>query len=231
MCTVLFFNLAILFDYMNTKISSGTNQPGMVDESQINKAFMPETVRAETIAANQVNLQNPIQCRNIYKKFNNTFFALQDVNICLRPGEILGLIGPNGAGKSTMFNIVSNYLTPTMGSVLYNGLSLEDNSTFYEQTGLCAQDDIIWPELSVDQHLKFYATMKGVDLHTIEQWKDLMGLSGFGSFSSINLSTGMKRKLCYIISMMSNPLYKFLDEPTSGLDPVSRKLMRKLINS
>ena len=130
-----------------------------------------------------------------------------------------------------MFNIVSNYLTPTMGNVLYNGQTLQQNSTFYTQAGLCAQDDIIWPELNVDQHLMFYGTMKGVDHATTEQWKELMGLSGFGSFSSSNLSTGMKRKLCYIISMMSNPLYKFLDEPTSGLDPVSRKLMRKLVNA
>ena len=225
----LYFSLAILFDFLDTRILNSQHCP--VQTVPGNDIFDPQGVEMEKAQALKSTEEFPIQISNLYKQFTSTFFALRDVNLTLRHGEVLGLIGPNGAGKSTLFNIVSNYLSPTAGEIKYQGKHLQNIPEFYDNTGLCAQDDIIWPELSVDQHLSFYAKLKGVPTEATEQWKELMGLAGFGSFSSINLSTGMKRKLCYIISMMSNPKYKFLDEPTSGLDPVSRKLMRKLITA
>ena len=76
-CTGLFFVLAIVLDYRNTRIQSGgLIGAAFVDERAINQAFMPETVRAEGLAASQPNPQNPIQCRSIYMKFTDTFFAL-----------------------------------------------------------------------------------------------------------------------------------------------------------
>ena len=228
-CFVLFMALAIFLDYNNTKITGSDNRPVVQPENT--NIFDRVTVDQEAVDAHRETSEYPLQVRGVFKMFNNGFYALSNVNAVLRKGEILGLIGPNGAGKSTMFNIVSNFMSPTAGNIKYNGRELKYIPEFYDSTGLCAQDDIIWPELSVDQHLNFYGHLKGVDPVTIAQWKQLMGLGGFGSFSSINLSTGMKRKLCYIISMMSNPIYKFLDEPTSGLDPVSRKLMRTLITA
>ena len=226
-CFVLFFSLAILLDYLDSRIKSSERIP--MPREIAGEIFDPVGTENERQEAVSRTDQHPIQIAEVYKKFNANFYALRDVSLVLKQGEILGLIGPNGAGKSTLFNIVSNYLSPTAGDIKYNGKYLDQIPEFYEKTGLCAQDDIIWPELSVDQHLNFYAHLKGVNSDVLLKWKELMGLSGFGNFSSINLSTGMKRKLCYIISMMSNPKYKFLDEPTSGLDPVSRKLMRKLI--
>ena len=226
-CFVLFMSLAIFLDYYTNKIQVAENITPPAD-SGFNPVYDPESVAHEARLATSESTEYPIQITNISKRFMFTT-ALKDVNLVVKPQEILGLIGPNGAGKSTLFNIVSNYFSPSMGQIKYHGRSLDQHLDFYDQTGLCAQDDIIWPELSVDQHLRFYGKLKGVDETTIELWKKLMDLDGFGDFNSINLSTGMKRKLCYIISMMTNPQYKFLDEPTSGLDPVSRKLMRKLI--
>lgn len=225
---VLFFALAIFLDYRDSKIKASENLPVVQDNAQV---FDPLTVSNEKTEAYRDTNEHPLQIRGVYKSFPSGLYALSDVNLVLKKGEVLGLIGPNGAGKSTLFNIISNYLTPTSGHVRYNGKSLNEAVEFYDMTGLCAQDDIIWPELSVDQHLNFYAELKGIDEQTVLQWKELIGLDGFGDFSSTTLSTGMKRKLCYIISMMSNPEYKFLDEPTSGLDPVSRKLMRQLVTA
>jgi ATP-binding cassette, subfamily A (ABC1), member 3 len=227
-CFIIFISIAIILDYFNTKISiadcagSGTVPPGDV--------FDPTTVAAEINLAMRTDPQYPIQLQQLYKRFGD-FYALSGVNLTLRQGEVLGLIGPNGAGKSTTFNIVSNHMSPTYGSVKYAGNDLGDYLRFYDEAGLCAQDDIIWPELTVDHHLSIYSKLKGVDAETVNKWKELMDLLNFGSFNTSHLSTGMKRKLCYIISMISNPTYKFLDEPTSGLDPVSRKLMRNLITA
>lgn len=227
-CFFIFLGLAIMLDYFNTKIFMAESAGyGNLPTGDV---YDPTTVAAETDVAIRTNPDLPIQIQQLYKRFGD-FYALSGVNLTLKKGEVLGLIGPNGAGKSTTFNIVSNYLSPTYGSVKYAGHDLENYLEFYDQAGLCAQDDIIWPELSVDHHLEFYAKLKGVDVDTINKWKELLSLSNFGTFNSFHLSTGMKRKLCYIISMMSNPHYKFLDEPTSGLDPVSRKLMRALITA
>lgn len=225
-CFFIFISSAIMLDYFNTKIFMA--EAAGYGNIPTGDVFDPTTVAAETDLAVKTDERIPMQLQQLYKRFGD-FYALSGVNLTLRAGEILGLIGPNGAGKSTTFNIVSNYMSPTYGSVKYAGRDLENYLEFYDQAGLCAQDDIIWPELSVDHHLDFYSKLKGVDADTVSKWKELMNLLNFGSFNSFHLSTGMKRKLCYIISMMSNPNYKFLDEPTSGLDPVSRKLMRGLI--
>lgn len=228
-CFVLFFSAALFMDYRDSKITRPDDVNTVKDpNSAVAGVYDPTTVANELELAFQNSNEYPIQVQSVSKQFGS-FYALGGVSFALRPTEVLGLIGPNGAGKTTMFNIVSNYLSPTKGTIKYHGRFLDESPDFYNKTGLCAQDDIIWPELSVDQHLQFYSKLKGVDHHSIEIWKKLLGLGGFGSFMSSHLSTGMKRKLCYIISMMTNPLYKFLDEPTSGLDPVSRKLMRKLI--
>jgi ATP-binding cassette subfamily A (ABC1) protein 3 len=231
-CTGIFFFIALVLDYKDSRIKRADNSgaPAMAAPHQQQDIFDPEVVEQERQLAYQDTAEYPLQVRGVSKYFY-AFKALDNVSIALKPSETLGLIGPNGAGKSTLFNIVSNYFSPTTGDLLYNGKHLDQITSFYDKTGLCAQDDIIWPELSVDQHLSFYGHLKGVDADTLKLWKSLLGLESFGSFSASHLSTGMKRKLCYIISMMSNPTYKFLDEPTSGLDPVSRKLMRKLISA
>lgn len=228
LCIFIFLPLAVVLDWWHNRIQVESIDMFRVQQNN-DQAFDPATVNAERHNASQTNPNIPLQLREVWKRFGTDFFALSGVSFSLRPSEILGLIGPNGAGKSTLFNIVSNYMGPTSGQILYEGETLDSKPDFYSNTGLCAQDDIIWPDLTVDQHLKFYARIKGIDQDTIQSWKILMGLESFAGFSAINLSTGMKRKLCYIISMMSNPHYKFLDEPTSGLDPVSRKLMRQLI--
>ena len=228
LCLLIFLPISVFLDWWHNRIQVESIDLFRVQQGSEN-AFDPGTVSAERAASAQTDANIPLQLREVWKKFGSDFFALSGVSFSLRPSEILGLIGPNGAGKSTLFNIVSNYMGPTSGQILYEGATLDNKPDFYNNTGLCAQDDIIWPDLTVDQHLKFYARIKGIDQETIESWKFLLGLESFAHFSAINLSTGMKRKLCYIISMMSNPHYKFLDEPTSGLDPVSRKLMRKLV--
>jgi len=225
LCFVIFFVVAMILDHFNTRVKPGEPSPPVpVDRFCAD----PESIRREETAALGMSEGYPLQVQKVHKHFGQ-FPALTDVSIALRSSEIIGLLGQNGAGKSTLFNVISSYFSPTYGQVLYNGETVNSASMFYAQSGLCAQDDIIWPELSVNQHLKIYSKLLGVEPYAVEAWKKVMGLEGFGDLLSTNLSTGMKRKLCYIISMMANPKYKFLDEPSSGLDPLSRKLMRLLI--
>ena len=78
---------------------------------------------------------------------------MKDVNIVLHKDELLGLLGPNGAGKSTLFNIMSNYFSPSAGLVSYFGHELSRVPRLYDRLGLCAQDDILWADLTVNQHI------------------------------------------------------------------------------
>ena len=75
------------------------------------------------------------------------------MNIVLHKDELLGLLGPNGAGKSTLFNIMSNYFRPSAGLVNYFGHELSQVPRLYDRVGLCAQDDILWADLTVNQHI------------------------------------------------------------------------------
>lgn len=230
--TVIFLGLAMLFDYTQNKVHLKQRQPSTENSESTDSALEgvhdPESVRAEINDALDVNTRHPMQLQGIVKEFGH-FRALDNLSLVLKNSEILGLLGHNGAGKSTLFNVMSNYFGPTEGEVLYFGKTLPTKTKVMESVGLCAQDDILWYDLTVDQHMLLYRLLKGIDPVTVEHWKVLMDLDQFGATEGAELSTGMKRKLCYIISMMANPELKYLDEPTSGLDPVSRNVMKSLI--
>jgi ATP-binding cassette subfamily A (ABC1) protein 3 len=228
--TVIFFALAIFLDWYHFGVqNTGTEfitGPLLNDKREI---YDPQSVEAEENAAMGSN-PSCVKLQGVYKRFG-FFQALTNVNLVLRENEVLGLLGPNGAGKSTTFNIMSDYFSASHGKVQYFEKPIDQNQGIFSQVGLCAQDDILWFDLTVDQHLLLYRLLKGIDRVTTEHWKSLMDLEEFGETAAIGLSTGMKRKLCYIISMASNPKLKFLDEPTSGLDPVSRNIMKSLIKA
>lgn len=230
--TVIFLGLAMLFDFLQNRVHESKKQPMPECHKSVAIATEgihdPKSVNDEISEAFDSNSTQPMQLQSIVKEFGK-FRALDNISMVLKKSEILGLLGHNGAGKSTLFNIMSNYFGPTEGEVLYFGKTLSTKKKVMENVGLCAQDDILWYDLTVDQHLLLYRLLKGIDPVTVEHWKLLMDLDHFGSTEGIELSTGMKRKLCYIISMMSNPELKYLDEPTSGLDPVSRNVMKSLI--
>lgn len=223
-----FFLGAMMMDYIKTRIQNANHGHTFPTDRSGILPLDPDSLQKETNEATYDNPDLPIAAQNVSKKYGQ-HTALANVSLTIKKKEIVGLLGPNGAGKSTFFNIMSNYIPCTSGKIRYFGKALSDATNFYDKTGLCAQDDIIWPELSVQNHLDFYGALKGVDKETIDIWLEILDLDSFRHRLSAHLSTGMKRKLCYIICMMSNPGYKFLDEPTSGLDPLSRKLMRRLM--
>ena len=175
----------------------------------------------------------PIQAACIVKDFKlgKTDFkrALNGVSLCLHKGETLALLGPNGAGKSTLFNILSTYFDLTQGQVKVFGKALLSQKDFFKGVGLVAQDNILWDTLSVETHLKTMRAMRGIPEEVQKDWLELVGLQQFLKNTPTELSTGMKRKLCFIMIAMGNPMYKFLDEVSTGLDPMARKRVREII--
>ena len=198
-----------------------------------NGAQLKNALVAEEKLALEVNDKMPIQAAKIDKVFTNgqgrEFFAVKNVSVCLREGETLGLLGPNGAGKSTMFNILSTYHPYTSGYVRIFGKQLTSNSSFFKKTGICAQDNIVWSTLSVASHLKIMRIIKNIPKKVQDEWLEIMGLTRFKNNCPYQLSSGMQRKLCFLMTVIGNPKFQFLDEVTTGLDPLARKQMREIL--
>ncbi len=159
-------------------------------------------------------------------KSYGTTTALDKVSFAVEAGEIFGFIGPDGAGKSTLFEIMTSLLLPDSGEGYINGLRVtEDYTKIRSQIGYMPGRFSLYPDLSVQENLQFYARIFGSRIednyHLIEGIYTL--LQPFAKRKAGALSGGMKQKLALCCALIHKPLALFLDEPTTGVDPVSRK--------
>ena len=199
------------------------------------KDLEKNTIYQEAQRARNTNSEFPIQAYRISKFFQTvhagSFYALRDVSICLGKGETLGILGPNGAGKTTLFNILSTYHNPNQGTINNFGKDIKLGSEFFEKSGICAQDDIQWDTLSVSQHLRIVRMIKGIPKSVEQSWLNLLEMEGLTRNTPSKLSSGMKRKLSFIMACIGNPKYKFLDEATTGMDPLTRKRIKEIMDA
>jgi len=157
------------------------------------------------------------------------FLAVNDVSFRVYQNEIFALLGHNGAGKTTLINVMVGLIKATYGDVYFDGSSISKNvNTIRKDFGVCAQTNIIYENLTVEDHIKFYANLKNVKVDVDEVLKEL-DLLQQKKLKSSKLSGGQKRKLCIGMATIGNPKYIFLDEPTTGLDPLSRRKIWELL--
>jgi len=202
-------NINIYDDYDNNNVN---NIPiKHEDLSDINKALKQEN--------------NCLKIQNIYKKYND-FKAVDNFNGELFKDEIFVLLGHNGAGKTTLIKILSGTEDPTNGDILLNNESLITNrNLLYQDLGLCFQEDIFFPYLTINEHLKLLMEIKK-DKFNQDQVDNLLkdlDLIGQKNQESLTLSCGQKRKLCIALALIGNSKIILLDEPSSGLDVFSRR--------
>jgi ABC-type multidrug transport system ATPase subunit len=159
--------------------------------------------------------------------------VLGDINFGLRPHECLGLLGPNGAGKSTLLNIFTGYLPPTTGQVYYQGKDIKDSKSTITSFGYCPQNDILWRELTLREHIEFFLSLRGYEKEDVNNYAtkfiSTCGLEEHQNKRIHYLSGGTKRKLSLILVICNYPKLIFLDEPTSGIDPSTRRLIWNII--
>uniref|UniRef100_A0A8D1EMA3 ABC transporter domain-containing protein n=1 Tax=Sus scrofa TaxID=9823 RepID=A0A8D1EMA3_PIG len=178
-----------------------------------------------------VDLVAGIMIQHLYKEFtlqNTTVLAVQDLTLNMYEGQITVLLGHNGAGKTTTLSILTGFYRPTSGKVYINGYDIsKDMLQVRKSLGLCPQDDILFSDLTVSEHLYFYCVIKGVPpeirLKEVNTMLTSFGLLEKRDALSKSLSGGMKRKLSIIIALIGGSKVVILDEPTSGMDPVSRR--------
>ncbi|XP_054702534.1 ATP-binding cassette sub-family A member 10-like isoform X2 [Grus americana] len=175
------------------------------------------------------------QAGSVFKKKK---MATKNVSFCVKKGEVLGLLGPNGAGKSTAIKMITGETTLTAGQVL---MKRGDGATSHLQDhmpaflGYCPQEDPLWPDLTVHEHLQVYAAVKGVCKEdtdaAINRIVNALQLQDYLKKKPRKLSAGITRKLCFAVCMLGNPTVLLLDEPSTGMDPNGQHCIWKMIRA
>lgn len=151
--------------------------------------------------------------------------ALDGISFEVRRGELFGLIGPDGAGKTTLFRLLATLLEPDAGRAEVDGCdTVREYRTIRNRLGYMPGRFSLYPDLSVEENLSFFAALFGVG---VRDNYDLIApiyrqIEPFRSRRAGKLSGGMKQKLALCCALIHRPSVLLLDEPTTGVDPVSR---------
>ncbi|TDU28854.1 ABC-2 type transport system ATP-binding protein [Panacagrimonas perspica] len=174
-----------------------------------------------------------IEARGLTRRFGPNV-AVADLSLKLAQGEILGLLGPNGAGKSTTMKMLTGNLAPTEGEVFIKGQSLRDDAVLAkQQLGYLPEQPPVYPELTVDEYLRYCAGLHGIASKAraaaVDSAKRDCGLSDVGRRVIGNLSKGFQQRVGLAQAIIHRPPVVVLDEPTVGLDPIQIREIRTLI--
>ncbi len=177
--------------------------------------------------------QPAIKIENLVKSFEGKV-ALDGVSLEIFSGELFGLIGPDGAGKTTLMRILCGLLDADQGFcwVLGKDVSKEQKKV-RTIIGYMPERFSLYPDLSVNENLKFFAQLFQVpEEERRQREKRLLEFSGLDAFQTRRagqLSGGMKQKLALACTLVHQPKVLILDEPTTGVDPVSRDEFWKIL--
>ncbi|XP_073830918.1 lipid droplet defective [Musca autumnalis] len=166
---------------------------------------------------------------NVTKIYGDNKQAVSDISLSFFRDKVTCLLGRNGAGKSTIIKMLTGQVVQTTGRVILAQAMSRGND--YDKVGVCAQDNILIPNLTAREHLELYAKIKLKRNYESEVEKTLKDLN-FGkheNYQACQLSGGYKRRLCVAISFIGSPNVVILDEPCNGVDNNARKDIWDLI--
>mmetsp|Transcript_8335 Transcript_8335/g.20560 ORF Transcript_8335/g.20560 Transcript_8335/m.20560 type:complete len:2192 (-) Transcript_8335:64-6639(-) len=164
----------------------------------------------------------------------NEIKAVNDLSVTMVEGECFCLLGHNGAGKTTTMSMITGTFPPTSGEITIFGKAVPQQlKEVRASMGMCPQHNVLWPELTVLEHMRLTAGLKGIkgaDAE-IDQLLNEVQLAEKRNARAAALSGGMKRKLSVAMAFLGDPKFVILDEPTSGMDPYARRAMWDLLRS
>lgn len=161
--------------------------------------------------------------------------AVNDLSATLTCG-VFGLLGANGAGKTTLMRLLCDILTPTRGSISYDGQNIQEKGDAYRNLlGYLPQDFGYYPDFTAFKFLMYMSAIKGLPRGFAKERSltllDEVGLLAVKDKKIKTFSGGMKQRLGIAQAMLNDPRILILDEPTAGLDPKERVRFRNLISS
>jgi len=176
-----------------------------------------------------------IKVEHLTKKFANCT-AVDDISFEVERGEIVGLLGPNGAGKTTTMRVLTGYHPASAGHVSVAGFDIFSRSMDVRRhIGYLPESVPLYPELRVDEYLRFRARLKQVRgrnvRRRVNEVKELCGLKDMGRRIIGQMSKGYRQRVGLAEALVNDPDLLILDEPTIGLDPNQIRQVRELIKS
>jgi ABC-2 type transport system ATP-binding protein len=161
--------------------------------------------------------------------------AVDGISLSVKPGEIVGLLGPNGAGKTTTLRMLAGVLPPTKGKITIDNKSFtEAEQELKRRIGYLPEDNPLYDELTVEEHLNFWAKMKQLTPQETREAVDFAvnktGISEVYYRLIGELSKGYRQRVGLAQAVLARPEILLLDEPTEGLDPNQRRDIQKLLN-
>uniref|UniRef100_A0A673J9Q2 P-type phospholipid transporter n=1 Tax=Sinocyclocheilus rhinocerous TaxID=307959 RepID=A0A673J9Q2_9TELE len=166
--------------------------------------------------------------KNLVKVYSNGKLAVDGLTLGFYEGQITSFLGHNGAGKTTTMSILTGLFPPTSGTAYIQGKDIRTNlNTIRQNLGMCPQHNVLFSMLTVEEHIWFYARLKGLPEEKVksemEQIVMDLGLPHKRKSRTSQLSGGMQRKLSVALAFVGGSKVVILDEPTAGVDPYARR--------
>lgn len=164
---------------------------------------------------------------NLTKTYKNGVKAIDNLNLEIGTG-MFGLLGPNGAGKSSLMRTIATLQSPDSGTIQFGDINvLEDKMALRKILGYLPQSFGVYPKMSAEDLLDYFATLKGVSSKTERQAliKEVLEITNLYDMRKKNVagySGGMKQRFGIAQLLLNNPKLIIVDEPTAGLDPAER---------
>ena len=172
--------------------------------------------------------QNIIEIKNLEKSFKKQP-VLKNISLSIPENCVYGLLGPNGAGKSTLLKMITGFMRPDSGQIVFQGHPWSRKDL--KKIGGLIETPPIYENLSAWENLKVRALMLGETEDRIREVLKIVDLTDTGKKPSGKFSLGMKQRLGIAMALLGHPKLLILDEPVNGLDPLGIQELRHLIRS
>ncbi|XP_026876278.2 phospholipid-transporting ATPase ABCA1a [Electrophorus electricus] len=199
---------------------------GWTTAPSMNKQENAEAVCIEEVPA---DLEPGVYIENLVKVYRHgNKLAVDGLTLGFYEDQITSFLGHNGAGKTTTMSILTGLFPPTSGTAYILGKDIRsDLSAIRQNLGVCPQHNVLFSMLTVEEHIWFYARLKGLPADKVKSEMDQivadLGLPHKRKSRTSQLSGGMQRKLSVALAFVGGSKVVILDEPTAGVDPYARR--------
>ncbi len=161
---------------------------------------------------------------HLSKRYEDGVLALDDLSLAVAPGEIYAMLGGNGAGKTTTINLFLNFIDPTSGQAIVDGIvTHEEPLTARQKIAYVSENVMLYTNFTALQNLDYFARLGGQNDYSKEEYRTALlrvGLQEEAHGKRLrDFSKGMRQKCGIAIAILKDAPAILLDEPTSGLDP------------